>query len=190
MNKYINLLLTIFITVFSISGLCDTKNWEILLPKSKITFKATQNNSPLQGEFSKFSGNIVFDKANLENSNVLITIDMGSVTTSYADIANTLKSKDWFDTSAFPKAVFKAEKFSKLDGDKYQATGTLTIRNKTQPVILNFKFNDYSDENATAEGSTQLKRTALKVGQGEWSDTSAVKDAVEVKFSITAQKKK
>ena len=38
-------------------------------------------------------------------------------------------------------------------------------------------------------GSTTIKRTAFSVGQGEWSDTNAVKDDVQINFTVSAIRK-
>ena len=75
-------------------------------------------------------------------------------------------------------------------GDKtYKAEGTLTIRDKTQPVTLTFKEEENTVSKGRIKGSTTLKRTDFGVGQGEWADTKAIKDEVLVEFEVTATKK-
>jgi polyisoprenoid-binding protein YceI len=159
--------------------------WKIVSDKSDITFSATQNGAPVTGHFKKFTGDIAFDPAQLNESHVQINVDMTSVTTSYGQVADTLKTADWFSVSVFPQAVFKADHFTKTGDHSYQADGKLTIRGKTLPVVLTFDIDAFSKSNAHATGSTSLKRTAFDVGQGDWAKTDEIKDDVTVKFILS-----
>lgn len=163
-------------------------HWEIVPNESSITFTATQNNSPVAGQFKDFNGNINFDPTQLTASSIEISVDMASVSTSYKDIANTLKTSDWFDIKFFPKAIFKATHFTKTGDNTYLANGTLTIRDKTVPTVLNFTLEEYTQTKARATGSTLLKRTVFGIGQGEWFKTNEIKDDVKVDFTISAKK--
>lgn len=163
--------------------------WQIVPASSSITFTATQNNSPIIGQFKSFSGDINFDPAQLKASSVKISVDLASVTTSYKEVQDTLKTTNWFDVKAFPQAVFQANDFTKTGNNAYTANGTLSIRDKTVPVVLNFVLDQYTADKAHATGSVQLKRLAFGVGQGEWASTDDVKDAVKVDFVVTAVKK-
>jgi polyisoprenoid-binding protein YceI len=162
--------------------------WKIDTSKSKIDFTATQNGSPTTGEFKKFDGEIQFDPKQLDSSSIVINVDIGSVTTSYKDIGDPLKTSDWFDTKAFPTAVFKSTKITSAGSNHYVAEGTLTIKGVTLPVKLDFVLDNYSDTAALATGSTSLMRTAYKVGTGDWSKTDTVKDPVKVDFVLAATK--
>lgn len=164
-------------------------SWQIVPDKSTLTFTATQNNSPVTGQFKNFSGDIHFDPNQLATSQVDIVVDLGSVSTAYKEVADTLLTDDFFDVKDFPKAEFKATQFTKLNDKTYQANGTLTIRNKTLPLILTFTLTQYTDTNAIATGTALLKRTAFGVGRGEWSNTSNIKDDVKINFTLTATKK-
>lgn len=163
--------------------------WEIIPAESKLSFTATQNAAPVTGEFKKFTGDIAFDVNNLNNSKADITIDISSVNASYADLTATLVTPDWFDTKLFPKAEFKSTAFSKTGDKNYQATGNLTIRNKTAPVTLVFTAEETPQGTMTVEGTTQFKRSTFGVGQGEWASTDEVKDEVTVNFKLIAKKK-
>jgi len=70
--------------------------------------------------------------------------------------------------------------------NRYQAKGNLTIRDKTQPVTLNFSEVESPKGTAKAEGDTTVSRLKFGVGQGEWSSTDEVKDNVKVHFTLTA----
>ncbi len=163
--------------------------WQITPQQSKITFTATQNNAPVTGSFKTFSGDVYFDPAQLDSSHVRISVDINSIDSSYQEMSDTLKTADWFNVKLFPEAVFAANKFTKTGNNTYQAIGTLTLRDKTLPVTLDFNVDDYSATHFHAKGSTVVKRTAFGVGQGEWAKTDGVKDEVKVEFVLGAVKK-
>lgn len=166
----------------------DSMAWKIVPQDSILTFTATQNGAPVIGKFDHFTANIAFDPKQLNESHLEVIIDMNSVSTSDKDIANTLKMPDWFNIKLFPTAIFKADHFTQLNSQNYQARGTLTIRNKAVPILLNFTFQDYSKNSARAKGSVLLKRLAFEVGQGQWANIDSIKDEVKVEFTIHAVK--
>lgn len=176
----------VFVSLMATAGV---PAWNIVPNESSINFTATQNNSPVSGTFKAFTGDIHFDPAQLNASNVTITVDLASVTTSYAEVADTLKMADWFDVKNHPQAVFKASKFSKVSDNNYKADGTLTIRDKTLPITLTFIVDQFTPSNLHLKGSAVLKRTDFGVGQGDWAKTDAVKDEVQVNFILSAMKK-
>jgi len=167
----------------------EIPSWTIIPNESTLTFTATQNGAPVTGKFTRFSGEINFDLAQLDKSNVEIIVNVGSISDPYNELSDTLMSSDWFNTKIFPQAIFQSTGFIKTGDKTFQAKGTLTIRDKTQPIVLNFTQEEYSPTKAKITGSTTIKRTAFGVGQGEWSDTKAVKDDVQVNFTINATKK-
>lgn len=182
-------IIAVFLLLFSVVSFADVPDWKIILKDSELTFTATQNNAPTSGKFTQFSGDIHFDPLQLKSSNVRIVVNMGSVTTDYADIAQTLKTADWFDISAFPQAVFTASDFIKTGDKTYQAHGDLTIRDKTLPVVMNFTMEEFSQTKALAKGSVIVKRLPFGVGQGDWQKTDNVKDEVNVQFTVSVVRK-
>lgn len=169
-------------------ALSAVPTWKIDPHQSSLTFTATQNNAPVKGEFKTFSGDIQFDPAQLNNSHVLININTGSVVSSYDQVADTLITSDWFNAKLFPKAIFKADHFSKNKDNTYTAVGQLTIRDKTAPVQVTFSLLEYTNTKALAKGTATLQRTTFGVGQGDWAQTDTIKDTVTIEFSIVATK--
>lgn len=174
--------------LFLLPAFVHANTWKIVPSESSIHFTAIQNNAPVTGEFKVFTGDIQFDPTKLESSRIMITVDLGSVNTSYKDVADALKSADWFDIKAFPQAVFKADKFKKISDKEYTADGSLTIRDKTAPVTVNFTLDEYSSTKTHVTGNAMIKRTAFDVGKGDWANTDSVKDDVKVDFVIGASR--
>jgi len=158
---------------------------EIQPEKSTLTFNATQNDAPVEGAFKTFSGEINFDPQHLDQSNIHIMIDMNSLTTSYSDLTTTLNTADWFNIKLFPKAEFRSASITKVGDNRYQAKGNLTIRDKTQPVTLNFSEVESPKGTAKAEGDTTVSRLNLGRARG-MVEYDEVKDNVKVHFTLTA----
>lgn len=163
--------------------------WVIVPSESQLSFIATQNDAPVSGEFKTFTGEIWVDPNDLNVGSIDIVVDINSLSASYADLKATLITPDWFNVATFPKAEFKAAQFKQTGKDAYEATGTLTIRDKTVPLTLIFTSEEPTANKRVVMGSTIIKRSAFGVGQGEWASTDEVKDEVTVKFKVTAVKK-
>lgn len=177
------------ILLFPVCAFSSATQWQIQQDKSQLTFTATQNDAPVSGQFTKFDGEIYFDENHLAESHVEMTIDMNSVTASYSDLVDTLKMPDWFNVKVFPTAKFKASTFTKKADHTYEAAGTLTIRDKLQPIILTFTIQDMTQMATHVNGKATIKRLLFGVGQGEWASTAEVKDDVQVTFALSALKK-
>ena len=95
-----------------------------------------------------------------------------------------LKTSDWFNVKLFPKATFKSREFKKLGENNYQASGDLSIRDKTVSLTIQFDLQDYHPDKFIAKGKTSIKRTAFGIGQGDWADTNEIKDDVKVDFNL------
>lgn len=188
-RRSIHRLVLVFALFVSATSYGSVPAWTIKPAESTLTFTATQNGAPVTGQFKTFSGDIKFDPNQLAASNVNIVVEIGSVSDAYNKLTDTLKSKDWFDEKAFPRAVFKSSQFKKIGDKKYEANGTLTIRDKTLPVTLELTLEEYSATDAKMKGTTVIKRTDFGVGQGEWADTQLIKDNVQINFVVTATKK-
>lgn len=163
--------------------------WQIIPNASSLTFTGTQNGAPVSGKFTQFSGDIKFDTNALTQSSVTIIVETGSISASYKDLVDTLKTADWFNVKLFPQAIFKASQFKKINDKTYEAKGDLTIRDKTLPITITFNVVEMSDTKAKVTGSTMVKRNAFGVGQGEWSSTDEVKDDVKINFTLSVVKK-
>jgi polyisoprenoid-binding protein YceI len=99
--------------------------------------------STVRGRFDKKEGTIAFDKT-AKTGKAEITIDMNSINTGVAPFDKHLKSDDFFAADKNPQAKFVSTGF-KFDGDKVaEVAGNLTLRGKTNPVVLKAtNFNCY-----------------------------------------------
>lgn len=162
--------------------------WNIQPEGSKITWYAIQNDAAIEGEFSRFSGEIRFHPDSLSTSYAKIFIDMTSAATNYQDAQNEMQKAEWFDAAKFPQSIFEATNFVPLSTggvNRYRAQGTLTIKGKSLPLALDFELVSISDQSAHIEGEAVLDRLAYGIG---WADTSAIHDTITVKVTVTASR--
>jgi polyisoprenoid-binding protein YceI len=140
------------------------------------------------GSFKQWTADIVFSPDDLKNSSLTVRVDLASVATGDEQRDSALPSADWFDVANHPTAIFQASQFKKVAEGSYKADGTLSLRDKTAPLVLSFKLKIVGDK-ATAKGSTTLDRTVFGVGQGEFLATDQIPAAVKVSFNLTAMRK-
>lgn len=161
--------------------------WVVMPEASEIRFTATQNHAPVQGKFKHFEADIHFDAEQLNQSSIKAEVDITSVDSDYEEVSENLKEKEWFAADVFPKAIFETSAIRHIEGNRYEADGTLTLRDTSLPAILAFTL-DIADNIATVVGKTSLKRTQFGIGQGEWKDTSVVEDDVAVEIRLKAKR--
>ena len=112
-----------------------------------------------------------------------VKIETASASTRSDDRDETLKSDDFFAVKQYPTAHYVTNHFTATGGNKFSATGKLTIRNVTRDVPLEFTFES-KNGSAWLKGGAQLKRLDFGVGQGDWKDTEQVGNDVKVNFVL------
>lgn len=168
-------------------ALKDPVAW-VVAKSSTLGFSATWAGDTIEGQFKRWTADILFSPDALDRSKLSVSIDMSSAATGDDQRDSSLPSGDFFDTASHPKAIFTASKFRKTGEGKFVADGTLDLRGVKKPVSLAFSLKIDGDT-ATARGVTTLDRTAFGVGQGEWASTDQIGGKVKVSFAITAKKK-
>jgi polyisoprenoid-binding protein YceI len=163
--------------------------WEIVPEKSRITFKAKQMGAEFKGGFDRFTADIAFDPDDLAGSAVEVDVDTSSINTQAADRDENIKGKDWFDVGQFPVARFETTAFRKTGDKTYEATGRLTIRDITLPVVLPFSL-EIKEQIATADGSVILDRSKFSLGGSAWTDPGVIANEVRVNIHVVASRDK
>ena len=155
---------------------------------SSLRFRTTWSGEAIAGGFSQFSGSIVFSPDALDQSNVTITVEAGSVFSGDSSRDETLKGDDFFATGANRSAVFRADRFRKTGPDRYVAQGTLRIKGMTAPLSIPFSLKIAGDE-ATMQGSATIDRLVYKIGEGDYASTAEIPAAVAVDILVKARRK-
>ncbi len=150
---------------------------------ASIGFVASQSGTELKGSFERFAANIQFDPAQPDKGNVQVRVETASVSTGTRSADEQLRGEDFFDATRFPQANFEAREFHAQDAGHYLAKGSFTLKGHTVPLPVTFAVTR-DGQGLWFDGTFTISRLNFGVGQGEWSDTSTLDDAVQVRFHL------
>lgn len=153
--------------------------------ESTVQFHYTQMGVSMDGEFTRFNGEINFDTDNPDAATAAFEVDLASVDTGTSDGDEEIVKQDWFNVEDHPTARFESTGVTVVSDTQYDVTGTLDIKGKTQTVVIPTTFTP-SGDTGVFEGRFTLKRGDFAVGEGMWSAFDIVANDVEVSFQITA----
>ena len=158
---------------------------QIQTDKSTLTFAYKQMGVPMDGKFGKFGIHINFDPARIDAAQAQIEVDLASIDAGYSEANEEVGGKQWFNSKMFPSAKFVATGVKALGGNRYEATGKLTIKGKTLDTIAPFTFKQEGAA-GTFDGGFILNRLDYAIGEGAWADVSAVANEIQIKFHVVA----
>lgn len=92
--------------------------------------------SNVKGEFTRLSGVLTLDEANVTRSKVEATIDAASITTRDPQRDAHLQSADFFDAVKYPTLSFRSTSVERKREGELVLKGDLTMHGVTQPVTL------------------------------------------------------
>ena len=160
--------------------------WQVEEEASRIAFAGDHVGAPFTGRFERWDAQIWFDPDDLAGSKAVVDIATGSARTGDATQEGSLGAAEWLDPAGFPTARFETSTFRALGGDRYEAEGTLTIKDQTAPVTLAFTFRR-DGEIARVEGTTTLDRTDFDLGMASDPNAQWVSRDIEVRIEVVAQ---
>ncbi|MGA8026003.1 MAG: YceI family protein [Bryobacteraceae bacterium] len=111
--------------------------WQLDPPHSSAQFSVRHLGvSTVRGAFTKVSGTVQYDAANLGKCSIQATIDAASVDTRVEMRDNDLRSPNFFDVQKYPTITFTSKKVEAAGNGKLKVTGDLTIHGVTKEVVL------------------------------------------------------
>jgi len=153
--------------------------------QSAITFSYQQMGVAMDGKFGAFTAQLNFDPANPTAAQATVDVDLASIDTGSAEGNEEVAGKPWFNTPAFPTARFMASSVKALGDNRYEAAGPLTIKGKTQDIVVPATFTAQG-KTGVFEGSFTLRRADFAIGEGPWAAFDVVANEVQIQFRITA----
>ena len=122
---------------FTASAFAQAKTWQIDPNHSAAQFSVRHMGiSTVRGAFTKVSGTVTYDPADLSKTTLEATIDASSVDTRVERRDNDLRSPNFFDVPKYPTLTFKSKRVEAADTGKLKITGDLTIHGVTKEVVL------------------------------------------------------
>jgi polyisoprenoid-binding protein YceI len=115
----------------------ETSTWNIDPVHSTAQFKVKHMMiSNVKGEFTKITGKLELDEADITKSRVEAFIDATTINTREADRDTHLKSADFLDVEKFPNLSFKSTQIAKKGAGELSVEGDLTMRGVTRKVVF------------------------------------------------------
>ena len=155
---------------------------------SKVTFVGSKVTGKHDGGFNTFKGTVDVVDGAPEKSKVTVDIEADSLTTDTEKLTGHLKSPDFFDTKANPKATFVSTEIKK-GGDKgasHTVTGNLTIKGITKSVTFPATINVAGD-NASVDAEFAINRRDFSLNYAGMPN-DLIRNDVLIKLSIKAKK--
>lgn len=152
---------------------------------SRLAFAYTQMGVGMEGQFRKFSAQLVFDPAQAATAKAQFEVDLASIDTGTTDVDQEVLGKAWFNTKEHPTAKFVSSRIKALGANRYEVTGKLTIKGRTRDVTAPFTFAAQGNT-GVFDGAFTLKRLDYAIGEGAWADVSAVADEIQIKVHLVA----
>lgn len=198
-SKFKTIGLTILLVSLALnrSAAQNATKWKLDKSHTSVDFSINHFFSAVTGKFTDFEGDFNFDPNNLSGSSANFTVSVNSVNTNNGKRDKHLQSADFFDAKKYPKMTFTSSKFEKKSDNEYLLHGKLTIKDKTQQVVLPLKVTGEM-EHPMMKGTvilglvidTTLDRTKYGVGTGDWAATMVVGDEVKIHIPMELNRKK
>jgi len=175
-------------------SLAFAANWNIDPAHSNAQFKVGHMMvSSVRGEFSKLTGDVVYDPANPEKIVINAVIDASSIDTREKKRDDHLKSPDFFDVAQYKTITFKSKSAKKVAPGKLDVTGDLTIKNVTKPVVLRVEGLDKEMKNPWGQvvlggvATTKVNRKDFGLTWNQALETGGVLVGEDVEITIDVE---
>jgi polyisoprenoid-binding protein YceI len=171
-----------FLPLFAAASLVSaTTAQPVNAGKSQITATFTQMNVPVDGSFKTFKGSVSYDPANPAASSAELSINTASFDLGDEEYNAEVRKKEWFDSTAFPTATFKSTAVRALGPDRFEATGTLSLKGRVQTVKAPVTVKSTGGVRSYT-GELPISRATFAMGDPSWNEV--LEDRVLVKFII------
>lgn len=158
---------------------------QVQTDKSAIAFTYQQMGVKVDGKFRKFTAKLSFDPAKPSEASAAIDVDLASVDTGAPEGDQEVAGKPWFNTKVFPTAQFVSTGVKPLGGNRYDVAGKLTIKGKTQDIVVPATFTAQGNS-GVFDGTFTIRRGDFSIGEGSWAKFDIVANDIQIKFRITA----
>jgi polyisoprenoid-binding protein YceI len=166
------------------AGLAATA-WQVEREQSRLLFVPKVAGGEFEGRCESFDAAISFDPADLGHSRLVVDVNLAGAVTGDAERDAALWGADFLAIRQWPRARFVATRIVATGGRRFEAFGTLRLRDVTRAVRVPFEFIPVSGtDTARMRGRTAVARLDFGVGQGDWRDTDWIADEVRIEFDL------
>ena len=117
-------------TIESTKQLAPAGTWNADPVHSNVSFEVVYAGvNTFRGSFGDFSATLTGDE--LDGSAKVASVDIKD-----EQLSGKLQTPDFFDSERYPEITFKATELHRLDDNRVEGKGELTIKGTTQPIQL------------------------------------------------------
>lgn len=121
-----------------------TMSWDIDSSHATLEFSVRHLGlASVKGTFHTLRGQATVDEQDLTRSTGRVEIDVASLDTRDERRDTHLRSADFFDVDNHPTATFESREIRRIDGDRFEVLGDLTLRGVTRPVTLRAEVSEF-----------------------------------------------
>jgi polyisoprenoid-binding protein YceI len=192
MKKISVLALAVLFVVASLQNLsAAVRSWELDTAHSNFYFTIDHIFSKIRGHFNEYSGEVVFDPADLAGSRLFFEIKTASVDTNIPKRDKHLQSADFFDAAKYPTMTFVSQQITDLGDNHYDVAGKFTIKGVEYDLVLPLTLVGVKDHPtakgkkvAGFNGAVTIDRLVHQVGSGKFYEMGVVGKDVEILVSL------
>lgn len=160
------------------------------LAHSSVGFKIKHMGlSTVRGQFSDYTGKVVFDKEDPTKSSVEVVVQAKSIDTANSMRDAHLRKADFFNVEKFPTLSFKSTAVKKIDDATYEVTGNFTLLGVSKPVT--FQFTDVAFGKGPQGDDRAGGNARFKINRSDYGMTKSVgpgSETVEIELAFEAIK--
>jgi polyisoprenoid-binding protein YceI len=195
MKLVIKFLLIMALCLQTANGWTKATEWSLDKAHSGIYFDVNHIYSTVRGQFQDFSVTLHFDPDDLAGSSMSVIIQAESIDTNIRNRDNHLRADDFFNTDDYPQIRFQSSAIKHIEGQDYEVTGTLQVKDVSQTITLPFTFFGVTKSPlqkntlvAGFESIFSIDRLEYNVGTGKFSKMGVIGDDVQVTVSLEMQR--
>ena len=182
--KKLFLIAAAFTTFSAFTVINDT--WTNDDPHSQLGFTVTHLGiSDVSGTFNDFDVTVKSVKPDFSDASFELTAKTASIDTRVEARNNHLKSADFFDVAKYETLTFKSTGLTKIDSNKFNLNGNLTLHGVTKPVTMELIYKG-TVENPMSKKPTSgfqitgtIKRSDFHIGDN--FPSAMISDEVRIK---------
>lgn len=185
--KLLSLIIFGFASIAAVSFVATP--WTVDKAHSNINFEVRHFFTPVDGTFSDYNAEIIFDPANLDESMINVEIMISSIDTKNEKRNDHLRTADFFNAEKYPKMTFKSSKIESKGNNKFVAHGELTIKDVTKKIEMPFTLLGVMDHPrggkvAGISSEFVIDRNAFGVGTGDFVSDAVIGKEVTAKLNL------
>jgi polyisoprenoid-binding protein YceI len=167
--------------------------WNLDASHSDVNFRVRHLViSTVSGKFKTFSSVTKTSDDDFSTAEITFEVETASIDTGMEQRDQHLQSDDFFNSEAFPTLIFKSSAVRKLDDEKYEIDGQLTIRDITKPFTLEAEFggiakDPYGQIKAGFDVTGKISRKEFGLTWNALTEAGGAVVSDEVKFQANVQ---